>query len=508
VWWRADTIVAAAALGKETIMRAQMLINGSWRDARDGYRMDVIDPATEETIASVPAAGSSDVEEAVRAARAAFDRGAWPRFDGAARAKVLRAIAARIADRRAEIACIEVRDNGKPLAEAEFDVADAAACFEFYAGLAEQYEGQEETITVPDRRFLTKVVREPLGVAAAIIPWNFPLLMAAWKVAPALAAGCTMVLKPSELTPLTALELGAIAQESGLPDGVLNILTGFGPEAGEPLATHKAIDKIAFTGSVPIGSLLMKAAAEDIKRISLELGGKSPFIVFGDSDVEKAVDWIMFGVFLNQGQVCTATSRVLVQSSIYQNVLERLTEESRKIKIGNGLDPSIKLGPLVSDAHLAKVKKFIAQGQAEGAKLTSGGRHPAGINSGYFLEPTVFADVPTTSAIWTDEIFGPVVSLRPFETEEEAVRLANHSAFGLAAAVMSADRERTNRVAASLQAGIVWVNCSQPAFVQAPWGGYKKSGVGRELGRWGLESYLETKQITRFDSDERWGWYQ
>lgn len=469
---------------------------------------DVINPATEDIIQQVGAGAVEDVDAAVSAARRAFDTGEWPRLRGAERAKYLKAIAAGIRARQAEIALLEVRDNGKPLPEADWDIGDAAGCFDFYANLAEQFDnGAEEAITLPDARFTSKVVKEPLGVAAAIIPWNYPLLMAAWKVAPALAAGCTVVLKPSELTPLTALELAAIADDVGLPGGVLNVVTGLGGEAGQALAQHPGVDKLAFTGSVPTGSKIMAAAARDIKRVSLELGGKSPFLIFEDADIEQAVEWIMFGIFWNQGQVCSATSRVLVQERLYAPLLERLVSETKRIKIGGGDGEGVLLGPLVSQRQYELVTKSISVAKDAGANVVTGGNRPEGLDKGYFLEPTILTDVPLDSAAWTEEIFGPVVCIRPFSVEDDAVRLANDSRFGLAAAVMSKDEARAERVAAALRAGIVWINCSQPTFTEAPWGGYKQSGVGRELGRWGFENYLETKQITKYATDQRWGWY-
>ncbi|MBN3722794.1 aldehyde dehydrogenase family protein [Burkholderia sp. Ac-20379] len=483
-------------------------IDGRWVAPVRNGRFDTVDPATETVLASVAAATAEDVDLAVQAARRAFDDGPWPRLSGAERGAVLRRIAGGIRARLDELAEIEVRDNGKPLPEARWDLGDAAGCFDFYAGLAEQLDAQAETpVALPDARFSSVARREPVGVAGAIIPWNFPLLMAAWKVAPALAAGCTMVLKPSELTPLTALELARIAADAGLPPGVLNVVTGLGADAGAPLAEHPGVDKLAFTGSVPTGSRIMQAAARDIKNISLELGGKSPFIVFDDSDIEAAVEWIMFGIFWNQGEVCSATSRVLVQRGLYEALVARLAEEARRIAIGNGLDDGVLLGPLASAGQYAKVRDAVARGVAEGARLVTGGARPAHLERGYFMEPAVFADVPADSWIWNEEIFGPVVCLRPFDDEAEAVRAANDSRFGLGAAVMSRDLPRCERVARALRAGIVWINCSQPTFTEAPWGGMKQSGIGRELGEWGLNNYLETKQITRYDSPEPWGWY-
>ncbi|RQR55161.1 aldehyde dehydrogenase family protein [Burkholderia sp. Bp9126] len=486
----------------------RLFIDGEWVKPVRGGTFRTLNPSDESVLADVAAATAEDVDRAVRAARHAFDDGPWPRLSGAARGAVLRRIAQGIRDQLHALAALEVRDNGKPLPEALWDLGDAAGCFEFYAGLAEQLDGQAETpLKLADDRFSAIVCKEPVGVAGAIIPWNFPLLMAAWKVAPALAAGCTMVLKPSELTPLTALELAGIAAAAGLPPGVLNVVTGLGQDAGAPLSEHPGIDKLAFTGSVPTGSRIMQAAARDIKNVSLELGGKSPFIVFGDSDLDAAVEWIMFGIFWNQGEVCSATSRVLVERSLYAPLLARLDQETRRITIGDGLRDGVLLGPLVSRGQYDKVRDAVARGKAEGARLVTGGERPAHLDKGYFLEPAVFADVPEDSWIWREEIFGPVVCVRPFDDEADAVRAANDSRFGLAAAVMSSDLARCERVARALRAGIVWINCSQPTFTEAPWGGYKQSGIGRELGEWGLNNYLEIKQITRYDSDAPWGWY-
>ena len=487
-------------------MQNKLFIDGQWVSPADGAMLAVIDPATEEVFHHIAAAGAAEADAAVKAAREAFDNGPWPRLSGKERAKYLRAMAQGIRDRLPELARIETRDNGKPLPESEWDIADAAGCFDFYADLAEELDGEVEEVKLADARFVSKAVREPLGVAVAIVPWNYPLLMASWKVAPALAAGCTMILKPAETTSLTALELGAIAEAVGLPKGVLNILSGKGSVVGQALVEHSHVDKIAFTGSGPVGARIMAAGAKDIKRISLELGGKSPFVVFADSDIEKAVEWIMFGIFWNQGQVCSATSRVLVEAPLYPELLRRLIEEAKKIKLGNGLEEGTLLGPLVNKSQYEDVLRHIDRAVEQGATVAYGGRYD-GFDKGFWVAPTILTDMALHSDAWVEEIFGPVVCIRPFETEEEAIRLANDSRFGLAAAVMSADDERCGRVAAAFRAGIVWINCSQPTFTEAPWGGYKQSGIGRELGRWGLDNYLEVKQITRLVSDEPWGWY-
>ncbi|WP_435607351.1 aldehyde dehydrogenase family protein [Pseudomonas knackmussii] len=488
-------------------MRDQLYINGQWVSPDLGGRFTSFDPATGRPLREVPAATEEDVDHAVRAARQAFNRG-WGQSRGAERAEWLQALANELERNQAELAELEVRDNGKPLPEAQWDVADAIGCFRYYAELAAELdERQDQALALPDERFRCRVRHEPVGVAGQIIPWNYPLLMAAWKVAPALAAGATCVLKPSELTPLSALELAAAADAIGLPAGVLNVLPGLGADAGGPLSQHPGVDKLAFTGSVPTGAKIMSAAAQDIKNVSLELGGKSAFIVFDDSDVEAAVEWILFGIFWNQGQVCSATSRLLVQEGIAPRLIERLVEATRAITIGNGLTPGVLLGPLVSQGQYDKVLGFVEQGKACGAKLLTGGRRPAGLNEGWFVEPAIFDEPAENAIVWREEIFGPVLCVKRFKTEAEALRLANDSRFGLAGAVMSGDPQRAARVADGLRAGIVWVNCSQPTFTQAPWGGMKQSGIGRELGVWGLENYLEVKQVTEYVSDQPWGWY-
>lgn len=487
-------------------MQGKLFIGGEWVDPARGGKFPAVDPATEEPLAEVAAATYEDVEAAAAAAVKA--QRSWGRTTGAYRAELLTRIATRIRERDHELARIEVQDNGKPMPEALWDVGDAAGCFDYYAGLARELdERQGEVITVPDDRFTSQVYHEPVGPSGLIIPWNYPLLMAAWKVAPALAAGCTSVLKPSELTPLTALELAGIAAEAGLPPGVLNVVTGFGKEAGAPIASHPRLRKLAFTGSVPTGRSVMQAGAQAIKTVSLELGGKSPFVVFEDANLEAAVEWILFGIFWNQGQVCSATSRLFVHEKLAGPLLERLVAESERIKIGNGLEPGVKLGPLVSGPQRQRVETFVAQALQDGGRALTGAARPSEFPRGYFYRPTILADLPENSTAWREEIFGPVLCVASFATEEEAVERANDSPYGLAAAVMSADQDRCQRVARALEAGIVWINCSQPTFTEAPWGGMKESGVGRELGRWGLENYLETKQVTAYNSSAPWGWY-
>lgn len=487
-------------------MQSKLFIDGQWQDSRGGGLLDVVNPATEQVFHQCIAGTAADIDAAVAAAKAAM-AGPWRKTTGRDRAKILRAIGEAIEAEKQTLAEIEVRDNGKPLPEALWDIGDAAYCFTLYATYAEELDGRQgATIEVPDARFDCRIKYAPVGVTGLIVPWNYPLLMAAWKVAPAIAAGCAMVLKPSEYTPLTALELARIAHACGLPRGVLNVVTGFGRDTGARLTTHPDVRKLAFTGSVPTGISVATAAAQDVKSVSLELGGKSPIVVFDDADVEQAVEWVMFGIFWNQGQVCSATSRMIVQEAIAPKLIDRLAAEAKKIKIGDGMAEGTLLGPLVSAQQYAKVQGYVDVGKGE-ATLISGGARPPHLNTGYFLEPTIFADVKPTARIWTEEIFGPVLAVTTFKTEDDAVRLANDSDFGLAAAVMSADMERARRVADAFEAGVCWINCSQPTFAEPPWGGMKKSGVGRELGLWGLNNYLEPKQITTYKSSEPWGWY-
>jgi betaine-aldehyde dehydrogenase len=483
--------------------RYRMYINGDWSESRTGRWFSVIDPSTEETIAEAPDAGEADVEAAVQAARTAFDSGPWPQTTAQERGRLLFRLAERVRREAPQLAELEARNSGKPIVEAEFDINDVATCFEYYGGLATKVIGHVNP--VPDNA-LSLSLREPVGVAAQIIPWNYPLLMAAWKLAPALAAGCTCVLKPAEQTPLTALEMAGWLTEIGFPPGVVNIVTGFGETAGAPLVKHPAVDKVAFTGSAPVGKLILKSAADTIKRVTLELGGKSPNIFFADADFEASIDGALFGVFINQGEVCSAGSRILVEKPIYSRFVEAMTEKARKIPLGPPLDRATKMGPLVSKEQYERVQSYIAVGKQE-AKLTVGGGRPSGLGRGYYIEPTIFADVDNSARIAREEIFGPVAAVIPFTDEAAAIRIANDSPYGLAAAVWSRDIFKAFRVVKALRAGIVWVNHMQPAYVEAPWGGYKQSGFGRELGPWGIQEYLETKQVHINLNEQPIGWY-
>jgi betaine-aldehyde dehydrogenase len=452
----------------------------------------------------VPDADASDVDRAVRAARRAFDE-TWRDVTAQERGRVLFRLAEAVRKDARRLAELETINSGKPLAESEFDIADVATCFEYYGGLATKLHG--EVLNVPDNA-LSLAVREPIGVAGQIIPWNYPLLMAAWKIAPALCAGCTSVIKPAEQTPLTLLELARSFEACGVPKGVVNVITGFGERAGAPLVAHPGVDKIAFTGSVEVGKQIMRSASDTLKKVSLELGGKSPNIFFADADFEAAVDGALFGVFINQGEVCSAGSRVLVQRPIYRKMLDAMVEKAKGIRLGSGLDPATKMGPVVSQAQMERVQRYQDIGRRE-AKVALGGGRPGdpALQRGYFVEPTIFYDVDNHATIAREEIFGPVMSVIPFDDEAEALKLANDTPYGLAAAVWSRDIFKCLRMVKRLQAGIVWVNHMQPTYVEAPWGGYKMSGIGRELGPWGAEEYLQVKQIHINLNEAPIGWY-
>ena len=472
----------------------KMYVDGAWVEAGDGARFDVIDPATGQTIATVPDARGSDVDAAVEAARRAFDDASWPAVTERERGRILIRASEIIRRERERLAELEVLDCGKPIGEAREDIEESAFMFEYYGGWATKIHGD---IPPVGPGAMSLVVKEPVGVAAAIVPWNYPLLMASQKVAPALAAGCTVVLKPAEQTPLTALELAAILEEAGLPRGVLNVVTGFGPTAGAPLVRHPGVDKVGFTGSVDVGKTVMREGADTLKRVTLELGGKSPNIVFADAEFEAAIQGSCNGIFWNQGEICSAGSRVFVERPIYDRALETMVERGRDVRLGSGLDPATTMGPLVSKEQQERVLGYIEDGRSTGVSVALAGDPPTdpSLAGGYFVPPTIFAGVRNDMRIAREEIFGPVMAVLPFDDPGEVVALANDTPYGLAAAVWTRDIKKALRTAKSLKAGVVWVNDSQPAPSEAPWGGYKQSGIGRELGPWGLEDYLEIKHI-------------
>ena len=489
------------------VKKYKMFVDGKWVSSHTGETWNVINPANQDVIATVPLADEEDARMAIMAARRAFDKGPWRKMSQVERGKLLLALARVIRDYAEELAQLETLNSGKPIRESRMDMSDAADCFEFYGGLADKING--DIVPVPDPNIFAMVLREPVGVVGQIIPWNYPLLMAAWKLAPALATGNCCVLKPAEITPLTALELAKLIKEVGFPDGVVNIINGLGPVAGMELAKNEYVDKIAFTGSTEVGKQLMIAAAGNVKKISLELGGKSPMIVFEDADFPLAVEWVQFGIFVNQGEVCSATSRLYVQDKIHDRFVEELTKRAKRVKIGNPLEEATEMGPIASEKQLNKVMHYIELGKKEGAEIAYGGKRLQNgeLKKGFYISPTIFTNVKNDMKVVQDEIFGPVLTVMKFREEDEAIELANQTRYGLAAGVFTRNINRAFRITKELRAGILWVNSSQPCFNQLPWGGYKQSGIGRELGRYAVEEYTQLKQVTINLNESPLGWY-
>jgi aldehyde dehydrogenase (NAD+) len=481
----AETDIAPAA--------TNLLINNRWVPSESGRTFATINPSTGEEICQVAEADKADVDKAVKAARAAFEQGPWKKMRASERGRLLNRLADLIEKDSETLARLETLDNGKPLHVAKaVDVAKTIACYRYFAGWADKVQGK----TIPiDGDFFCYTRHEPIGVVGQIIPWNYPMLMQAWKLAPALATGNTVVMKPAEQTPLSALRIGELILEAGFPEGVVNLLPGFGPTAGAAIASHMDIDKVAFTGSTEVGRLIMEAAAKsNLKRITLELGGKSPNIIFEDTDLDEAVEGAHMGLFVNQGQSCCAGSRVFVEEKIYDAFVEKSVARARKRRVGDPLDPRTDQGPQVSQSQFDRVLGYIESGQRDGATLACGGDRVG--DRGYFIQPTVFSDVRDEMQIAREEIFGPVMSVIPFKDVDEVVERANRTSYGLAAGVWTRDIKKAHAVANAVRAGTVWVNCYHVLDTRAPFGGFKQSGIGRELGEYGLQQYTEVKTVT------------
>ena len=473
-----------------------MWIGGEWCEAESGEYLKSINPATSEVNGLIPRGGAADARKAIRAARSAFDQGEWPEMSYHDRGEILREIAALIREKAGELARLETLDNGKPIKESTLiDIPAAADTFECFSHMAGELKGETIPVNAP---VMSYTLYEPMGVVVQIIPWNYPLLMAAWKLAPALMAGNTVVLKPSAHTSLTALTLATLMEETGLPAGVVNMVTGLGAEIGGELTSNPQVDKIALTGSTETGRETMRQASARIKRLTLELGGKSPTIVMNNADLEAALNGTLAAIFLNQGQMCVAGSRLLIQRDIHDEFIAGLVEKTGKIKLGNGLDPETTMGPLISQEHQERVLRYITTGIEEGAELIAGGGVPEGedFKKGFFVKPTIFDNVDNQMKIAQEEIFGPVLSVITFSTVEDAIDLANATPYGLAGSIWTRDLYQAHYLARKIKAGTVWINTYGSFFNEVPFGGYKESGVGRELGKAGLMEYTELKSVT------------
>ena len=487
------TVTAPHREMRAAVSATKLLINNQWVDSASGKTFATINPATGEVICQVAEADAEDADRAVRAARYAFEHGSWRKTAAAERGRLLNRLADLIEKHADELARLESLDNGKPYSvAAAADLPLTIACYRYYAGWADKVQGRTIPIT-GDYFCYTRL--EPVGVVGHIIPWNFPLLMQAWKLGPALATGNTVVMKPAEQTPLTALRVGELIIEAGFPPGVVNLLPGYGPTAGGAIANHMDVDKVAFTGSTEVGHLIMEASAKsNLKRVTLELGGKSPNIVFADADMDQAIEGAHFALFFNQGQCCCAGSRLFVEEKAYDEFVEKSAARARRRKVGDPFDPATEQGPQVDQDQYAKVMRYIESGKQQGARLVCGGDRAG--DRGYFVQPTVFADVKDDMTIAREEIFGPVMSIIKFRDIDDVVQRANRTEYGLAAAVWTRDIGKAHAIANSVRAGTVWVNCYDVFDAAAPFGGFKQSGMGRELGEYGLQQYTEVKTVT------------
>ena len=477
---------------RPAIHQTECFIGGQWLPAQSGRTFETIHPATEEVVAQVAEGDAADVDLAVKAARKAFEEGPWSKMDARERGRLMFRLADLLEEHADELAALETLDNGKPIRDARAaDVPLTIDCLRYYAGYADKIHGQ----TIPIRgNYFCYTRKEPVGVVGQIIPWNFPMLMTAWKWGPALAAGCTIVMKPAEQTPLTCLRMARLAQKAGIPDGVINVVPGFGPTAGAAIVKHKGIDKIAFTGEHLTAQIIMRDASESLKRMTFELGGKSPNVIFADADLDAAVAGAHFGLYFNQGQCCCAGSRVFVEEKIHDAFIDKMQSLNTARKVGDPFDPATDQGPQVDKAQFEKILRYIDIGKNQGAKCVSGGERVG--NKGYFVQPTLFTGVQDEMAIAREEIFGPVMSVLSFKDTDQLIDRANATNFGLAAAVWTRDVKKAHHFAAKVRAGTVWVNCYDVFDAAAPFGGFKMSGMGRELGEEGLRAYLETKTVT------------
>ncbi|MEX2445326.1 MAG: betaine-aldehyde dehydrogenase [Alkalispirochaeta sp.] len=485
----------------------KMFIGGAWITAAAGKTRDIIYPYDQRHIATVTDGDATDATKAIAAARKAFDEGPWPRTPAAERGRLVRRLADLIERDAEELAALESWDTAKTMEESRTDMQDIAGIFHYFAELADKDGG--EVIASPIPNTTSRVVREPVGVCGQISPWNYPLLQASWKMAPALAAGNTIVMKPSEDTPLTTIKVTELAEEAGIPAGVVNLVLGPGPTVGHELAVSTDVDLISFTGGIETGRSIMQAATSNMKKIAFELGGKNPNIFFEDVDMELAIDYALNGVFFHAGQVCSAGARLIVHESIHDELVKGIVARAKKIKLGDAFDPSTEMGPLISEKHRNKVEGYVALAQKEGATLALGGSRPTEkeFSKGFFYLPTVFTNCRSKMRVVQEEVFGPVLTVETFKDESEAIRLANDSTYGLSGAVWSKDQNRAERVAAALRMGTVWINDFNVYFAQAPWGGYKQSGIGRELGKPGLEEYTETKHVYQNHATEPLNWF-